>query len=73
MKSQCHNLRWPFTNFILLELKEKKMSKVKLPSPVFKDLQLATVQFCAVQLGDGILHVTARCELHHSVFQKDFD
>lgn len=49
------------------------MSKVKLPSPVFKDLQLATVQFCAVQLGDGILHVTARCELHHSVFQKDFD
>lgn len=28
-------------------------------SAVLKDLQLASVQLCAVQLGDGVLHVAA--------------
>lgn len=41
-------------------------------SAVLKDFQLASVQFCAVQLGDGILHVAAWCKLHHPVLKKTF-
>lgn len=32
---------------------------------VLKDLQFASVQLCPIELGDGVLHVTARCKLNH--------
>lgn len=34
-------------------------------SAVLKHLQLATIQFCPIKLGYGILHVTAGCKLNH--------
>lgn len=39
--------------------KKTIMRKQNSLSAVLKDFQLAPVQFCAVQLGDGILHVAA--------------
>lgn len=34
-------------------------------SAVLKDLQLPSIQLCPIKLGDGALHVTAGCKLHH--------
>lgn len=47
-----------------------KQSKNNPPSAVLKNLQLASVQFSPIKLSDGILQVTARCKLNHSVLKQ---
>jgi len=36
-----------------------------VPSAVLKDLNFASVQLCPIELGDGVLHITAGCKLNH--------
>ena len=47
-----------------------KTVKNNPPSAVLKDFQLASIQFGPIQLGNGILHVTSRCKLNHSVLKQ---
>lgn len=54
-----------FTSILLC----KHVEGVKTDSlpAVFKDFQLPSIQFCPIELGDGILHVTSRGKLDHAV------
>lgn len=68
-KGQCEEFlslpnTWFATNEDIKTPSEKKEENNSL-SAVLKDFQLASVQFCPVKLGDGILHVAAWCKLDH--------
>lgn len=65
VKSFC---RYPIHDLPLMRTLRrpvKKKEENNSLSAVLKDFQLASVQFCPVKLGDGILHVAAWCKLDH--------
>lgn len=49
---------------------QPKINKKTLLSAVLKHLQFATIQFCPIKLGYGILHVTAGCKLNHPAWKE---
>lgn len=61
------------TNMLRCWVKKKNKNQKKTKnslSAVLKDFQLASIQFCPVKLGDGVLHVAARCKLDHTVLKN---
>lgn len=51
-------------------LRSSKIEKNNSPSAVLKDFQLASIHLCPIKLGDGILQITAGCELNHSALEQ---